>query len=153
MQDIRNRFERAENEEDFVWIIETPLKETKQYDRNIIEAYRAVSIAARAQYPFNPYTKWQYFTQGRDKLEECLKRQRDVESVFLRLVVQLSVPSFVGYTDNIEEDLDYVYANIVSSNIPVTIKKFIVQTIIETENKHYDLNSLSLLPIDSNIIN
>lgn len=141
-QNIRSRFENASSEEDFKWIIQAEIKTSNPEEQNIVNSYKAVSQSAMAQYVFSPYTKFKYFFTGRDQLESCISVQKNLENIFLRLVVQLSIPQFLGYSENIKEDLFYVKQNITQADVPLETKRFIVNTIINTENSNYDLQSL-----------
>lgn len=147
LDEIRNRFQNAESEEDFEWIMDRKITDTQFVEVNTINSYKAVSRSAMAQYVFNPYSKFKYFFDGRDELEVAIEKNKDVENIFLRLVVQLSIPKFLGYSDDIENDLAYVKSQLPKAKIPLKTKKFIVETIINTGNTNYDLNSLTLLKL------
>lgn len=139
---IRDRFENANSEQDFKWILETQVYTSDATEQNSINSYKAVPHSALAQYVFSPYTKYKYFFKGRDELEQCIARQKNLENVFLRLRVQLNIPNFLGYSNYIDGDLEDVKRNIAQANVPVKTKKIIVETIINTKNNYYDLESL-----------
>ncbi len=148
LDSIRNRFKNAKSENDFQWILNYKVKETDSNIVNTINAYKAVSKSAMAQYVFNPYSKFKYFFDGRDELEETISKNMEVENIFLRSVVQLSIPKFLGYSDEIESDLKFLKENLPNAKVPLDIKKFIIETIVNTGNRDYDLDSLSLLPLN-----
>lgn len=148
--DIRFRFENAKTEADFEWIVNVSTKYNSSNDSNIVSSYKAVSKSALAQYVFSPYTKIKYFFAGKNELEKCISYEKNLENVFLRLVVQLSIPAFLGYSDDIEDDLIYLRSNIKKYDVSLAYKTFIVQTLINTENSNYDLESL--LELDLNEI-
>lgn len=141
---VRKEFEKAQTEEDFQRILDIPTSKNDD-EIIIIESYQAVCHSAMAQFVFNPYTKYKMFNEGKDRLEVAISKEQGVENTFLRLIVQLNTPSFLGYSSNIEEDLAYLKAHLLESSIPLNTKKFIVKTIIESDNDKYELDSLSLL--------
>jgi hypothetical protein len=142
---FRVKFETCKEEADFQKLIDTEISDTSAFNINVINAYKSVCRSAMAQYVYNPYTKFKIFLAGKDDLEITIIKEPSVENIFLRLVVQLNVPPFLGYSKDIDHDLLYLQNNLESASIPVRTKKFIVKTIIEIENTNYDLDSLSLL--------
>ena len=148
---FRSKFQVAEGESDFQLMLDTKVLDTIPGNENIIKGYKAVCTSALAQYIFNPYTKYQLFNEGKAQLEESIATEKGVEIVFLRVVIQLSIPKFLGYADDIENDLAYLKQEFPKPNVPIETKKFIIKTIQDTGNKDYDLNSLSLWPL--NLVN
>ncbi len=145
---FRAKFQMAKVESDFQLMLDTEVSDTIFGNENIINAYKAVSTSAMAQYVFNPYSKYQLFNKGKDQLEESIATNKGVENIFLRVVIQLSIPKFLGYADDIENDLAYLKNELPKSVVPLETKKFIIKTIQDTGNEDYDLNSLSLWPLN-----
>ena len=142
---FRVNFENAKGEVDFQKMIDADIDDTLGFNINVINSYKAVCISAMAQYVFNPYTKYQLFNTGKDELEKCITQEASVENIFLRLVIQLSIPRFLGYHDEILNDLAYLNENLPIANVPVETKQFIIRTIQETGNEDYDLDALAQL--------
>lgn len=68
-------------------------------------AYKGMSQLMICFHSYNPYTKFKYFSKGKESLEEAIKKDPyNIEYRFLRLCVQLNTPSFLGYSSNIKED-------------------------------------------------
>ncbi len=147
--DIRYRFENAKSEQDFTWIVNAVTAHSSELDSNIIQSYKAVSKSALAQYVFSPYTKMKYFFNGKNELEICIENQKNLENIFLRLVVQLSIPSFLGYSDDIDRDLEYVKSTIETADVSLHTKQFIIETLQNTKNENYDLDFLSGLNLNT----
>jgi hypothetical protein len=145
---IRTRFENATSEDDFLWIVNSPTNASSFEDSVIITSYKAVSQSALAQYAFSPYTKLKYFFKGSKQLEACIVEDKNIESVFLRCVVQLSIPSFLGYSGDIESDLDYIKSNIQESTVSLHTKEFIIRTLINTGNQDYGLVELEKIELN-----
>lgn len=147
---FRTNFAIANGEKDFQRLLNAEISDTSDFNANVIQAYQAVCRSAMAQYVLNPYTKYQLFNQGKEELEVSISKETSVENIFLRVVIQLSIPKFLGYHEEIEHDLKYLIENISNAQIPLETKKFIIKTIQETGNEDYDLNSLSLLSLNEN---
>lgn len=72
-------------------------------------AYQGAAKAMQADYALNPYKKWSCFNDGKDLIEEAVKRDsKNAEIRFLRLGVQLFTPAFLGYDENIEDDTQII---------------------------------------------
>ena len=89
----------------------------------IFKAYQAVARTRMAEHVFWPLTKLSYFNDGKDTLEACISRCRSLETVYLRLVVQLNAPGLLGYNDNLEADRTYVERELFNTKLPPAIVK------------------------------
>jgi hypothetical protein len=144
---FRSHFEKASSEADFQQLLDTEISDTSAFNVNVIKSYKSVCHSAMAQFVFSPYTKYKMFHEGKKQLEIAILTQASVENIFLRLIVQLNTPSFLGYSSDIESDLKFLQTNLERAPVPLATKRFIVKTIIETDNHNYALESLSLLNI------
>ena len=81
LDNIRSRFQNAEAESDFQWVLDFEVTETDSNKINTINSYKAVSRSAMAQYVFNPYSKFKLFFVGRDELELAISKNMDVENI------------------------------------------------------------------------
>ena len=67
--------------------------------------YKAMSQLMLCNYGINPFTKLANFKNGKNTLEKALNLDKtNTELHYLRFTVQTNVPSFLGYSDNIETD-------------------------------------------------
>jgi hypothetical protein len=74
-------------------------------------AYLAMARFMLSKHLINPYYKFAYFQQAKDLLERAiLADPSNVEIRYLRLTVQISAPSFLGYSDDIERDSEFLNA-------------------------------------------
>lgn len=81
----------------------------------VVFAYNGLSIMRKAEHTINPYSKYKYFNQGKEKLEKALHHApNNTEIRFIRLSAQAKTPSFLGYSNNQQEDLRVVKNAIVS---------------------------------------
>ncbi len=77
-------------------------------DNALMLAYKGSSRAMMARQATWPSTKYKYFTEGRDMIERAVQLQpAHPEIRFLRLMIQLNIPSFLKY-DNLEEDRQFL---------------------------------------------
>jgi len=75
----------------------------------LVTGYQGAVRMVMARYYFNPITKWNSFSRGKDMLESAVRSQPDnVELRFLRLSIQENAPSFLGYHQNQEEDKSFL---------------------------------------------
>ncbi|MBN1337704.1 MAG: hypothetical protein JXA03_00180 [Bacteroidales bacterium] len=78
----------------------------------VLLAYRGVARAGMAECVTFPFTKLNYFNQGKSELEEAVLRAPDnVEIRFIRFAMQTNIPSLLGY-DHIEEDKKFIIKEI-----------------------------------------
>jgi len=93
----------------------------------ILKGYVGASNIARARHaPL--FDKRSYLKIGTQILEEAIKEKpNNTELLFLRLTIQINLPSFLGYNDNIDSDKKFVLANYLSAPplLRARISKFI----------------------------
>jgi len=74
-------------------------------DDAVVWAYKALSSFLMANYVFSPFSKLHYFNEGKEHMHTAImKDPQNIEVRFVRLALQLRMPSFLGYSDHIEED-------------------------------------------------
>ena len=105
----------------------------EKYMSNEIMAYKAVATTMMAEYVGNPFDKYGYFSKGKKQLEAIIAKDKNIETVYLRLLVQLNSPSFLGYSSNIESDLHFFCTNFEDSNIEPEVKNLFKETLINTK--------------------
>lgn len=98
----------------------------------IIKAYQAVCKTMMAEFVTSPFSKLSYFKKGKNQLEAIIASNKSLETVYLRLLIQLNVPSILGYYSQIESDLDYFCINFDSSSIDTPTKQLFKETILKT---------------------
>ena len=84
----------------------------KNYNENnnpTLAAYKACGCMMNAKYAINPFEKWNSFSKGKILLQKSVgKEPLNVEIRFLRLVLQSKSPSFLGYSEDIPKDKNFV---------------------------------------------
>ena len=67
--------------------------------------YKGSAIMLLAKYSSNPFSKYKYFHEGKNLLEEAIaKDSASAELRYLRFSFQTSCPLFLGYNTSIERD-------------------------------------------------
>ncbi|MEO9967089.1 MAG: hypothetical protein ABJF11_14920 [Reichenbachiella sp.] len=67
----------------------------------------------KAKNAFSPYKKLDEFNQGKKKLDELIaKDSTDIELRYLRHSIQVRVPWFLNYHDDIEQDQKFMSGNL-----------------------------------------
>ena len=89
-----------------------------------VKAYQAVSEAMLAQVVWNPFTKLSQVSKYNNQMEMAIIDDADnIEIRFLRLAIESNLPSFLGMSTHMDEDLDQIIANLSSvSNMNVDSK-------------------------------
>ena len=82
------------------------------------KGYRGVALAMYADIADGIYNKLDFFNRGKELLEAAIKEQPgNAEIRFLRLTVQAEAPMMLGYSAEIETDLDIIYNAFFSGEI------------------------------------
>ena len=67
--------------------------------------YKGGATIIMAKYVSNPFSKISNFRKGRNMLEKAIAMDRtNSELIFLRFAIQTNIPSFLGYSNDIQED-------------------------------------------------
>ena len=108
--DVRSSFhDNMESEKVLSEITDMPIGA----DNAVVLGYQGISDAMLAQYSFFVLTKYIHFKDGKEKIEKAIELEpHNAELRYLRLLVQLNTPGFLGYQQNIEEDIDHFVKHI-----------------------------------------
>jgi hypothetical protein len=102
---IRNLFYHSIKNSDSAAVLYQKLKAVNNNNAAGLIAYKGMSNLMICYHSYNPYTKYKLFMSGKHLLEQAIvKDPNNIELRFLRLTVQLNVPPFLGYSNNINED-------------------------------------------------
>jgi len=75
--------------------------------------YKGAAKIILAKHAMSPYTKWNLFKEGKNILESSIKADaNNSELRYLRLTIQMNVPSFLGYNNNVNDDKAFLKKNI-----------------------------------------
>jgi uncharacterized pyridoxal phosphate-containing UPF0001 family protein len=86
----------------------------------IFLAYLGGLQSVKANHVFNPIKKLSTFNRGKSNIEKAVKLSpTNPEIRFIRLSIQKNIPGFLGYKNNIQEDIKLINSNqfAISSNV------------------------------------
>lgn len=132
---IRSQFQVISSEADVQKIVSFQCKNTDSAEEQMIKAYQAAATCMMASYVFSPMSKLKYFNEGRRNLEELIVYEKEVENVYLRLLLQLNVPRILNYSKNIEDDVAYLKAHMAKSTIDVAYKNTMIKNLVSVTKK------------------
>ena len=102
---VRNLFHRAAKSSIAADSLKDYFDNVDTKNKPELIGYKGMSKLMLCYHSYNPYTKYTYFLDGKNLLEEAIKMApTNIELRFLRLAVQLNTPAFLGYSKNIDED-------------------------------------------------
>jgi hypothetical protein len=145
---VRREFLNIETMRDIEHILEVPTSGSNPLDGDLIRAYQAAATCMKATYEFSPVSKLKYFYQGKKELEKLIRQQKQVENVYLRLMIQLNVPGFLNYDKNIEEDLAYLHSYLPQASLDKDYKRMMLSGLKESIDDEELKNSLELMALD-----
>ena len=102
LETIRLDFQEIKNEDDIEKILAFEYDNVLETELEMIKAYQAAGTCMMANYVFSPISKLKYFNEGKKHLEKLISKSKEVENVYLRLLIQLNVPRSLNYHKNIK---------------------------------------------------
>jgi hypothetical protein len=105
------------------------MKNVSVYEGTTSLGYKAMSEFMKCYHSFNPLTKLEYYNKAKTHLV-IQEDPVNIELRYLRFSVQVSIPSILGYKQNIEADKSFLIENLWS---------------VETDEMLYDMIRTFLL--------
>ncbi|WP_288448547.1 hypothetical protein [uncultured Chryseobacterium sp.] len=103
---VRSNYNKAMVDKDLCALM---IKDLQQADENIAFAYLGGLETVWAKHALNPILKLKAFNKGKRKIEQAVQKEpENIEIRFIRLSVQKHAPSFLGYNDNMKEDISFI---------------------------------------------
>lgn len=136
LETIRIEFQEIKNEADIEKILAFEHDRAKENELKIIKAYQAAGTCMMANYVFSPISKLKYFNNGKKNLEQLISEGKEVENVYLRLLIQLNVPRMLNYHKDIEDDMAYLERHMSTAPIELSYKNTMIMNLVSiTKNK------------------
>lgn len=132
---IRAAFQNIRSEGDIEKILSYEVQEDKAEELNIIMAYKAAGECMMAEYVFSPISKLKYFNRGKKNLEAAITEGKQVENIYLRLLIQLNVPKMLNYNDEVARDLEFLRDRLPSSSIDPDYKRLMMENLLQVTKK------------------
>lgn len=133
MQAVRASFHEISSSEELEAFIES----AEKIECKNATPYIASAIMRRAEFASWPLKKWSYFQEGKKMLEDFIsKNPNDVESKYLRFLVQSEVPSLLNYSEDLNSDATYILANLDRTELSTEYKNIISETVVSILKKN-----------------
>lgn len=145
LEEVRRDFQLIRNEEDIERLLARRV-DSDGPDALAIEAYKAAGTCMMAEYVTSPFKKLKYFNKGKQSLEGMIKKGKSSENVYCRLLIQLKIPRFLNYHDDIEEDIEFLEADLPQAKIDPEYKQTMIRNLVTLADEE-ELKQ-SLLGID-----
>ncbi len=108
LEDVRKKYPMATKDETVCNELCTALK-GKADGADLLSGYAGGVTMLMAKYTSNPFSKLEYFKDGKELLENAIaKNKNNIELRFLRFAIQENLPAMLNYNDNLEEDKTYM---------------------------------------------
>jgi hypothetical protein len=96
-------------------------------------SYNIISHLMQCNFIFNPFVKYTTFTKSTQQLDSMIYLNPQYTEIrFLRYLVQLNCPRFLGYRTNLENDYKIIMSSIKS--VDEGLKNFILPIINNLDN-------------------
>jgi len=135
LRNFRAEFQEISSEEDIDKILNYKIDEVSQHEQGVIKAYQAAGTSMMAEYVFSPMSKLKFFNKGKIALEGLIESSKDVEKVYLRLLIQLNVPKTLNYHKNIEGDISYLQEHMAEAQIEASFKSLMIKNLLSITKK------------------
>ncbi|MBC7451291.1 MAG: hypothetical protein H7259_07355 [Cytophagales bacterium] len=113
LPELRTCLEKVKEDKAYAFSLYNKLKDSP--GSYLEQGYVGMVESMLAEHTSNPMKKLSYFNEGKSKLEKAIAAlPLDVELRYLRLMLQLNVPSLLGYSGNISSDRAYIVQHIAS---------------------------------------
>ncbi|HAW21218.1 MAG TPA: hypothetical protein DCX14_13645 [Flavobacteriales bacterium] len=112
---LSESFYKASMEKSFREVFHESM-ENLNSDSPLAIAYLGASKAMLAETVSNPYSKYNYFVDGKELIEKAIKLDpNDAEIRYVRFMIQSHTPAFLGYSNETKEDFERIVLELTSS--------------------------------------
>lgn len=124
IEDLRLVFQNASLNEQNAVLFNEMTQQKLSIDKNLLSAYAGASETLLAKFGATPAEKLKLFKSGKAKIEKAVEKDpSNIEIKLIRLIIQNNVPPILKYSDNIEDDKEFILGNF--KNASPDVKKFI----------------------------
>jgi hypothetical protein len=125
---VRNLLYKASLDNDNAKIFFEHLNSSPDITSSMLTGYQGMAYMIKAKYSWNPYSKFSFFSKGRDLLDKAIEKDpSNVELRWLRFCTQTNAPGFLGYNGKMKEDkavILYGYSLLKEGDLKDRIKKY-----------------------------
>lgn len=112
MSEVRLGFYDAVIDSKKVDLLDKKIEEFN-YEPSLLTVYKGATYAIKAKNQWNPFSALRLLGKSIKTMDEAVKKSpSNLEIRFIRFAVQKNIPSYLGYSDNVDEDKKYLIKNI-----------------------------------------
>jgi len=139
---IRTSFQKIKSEDDVNSILAFQIEASDRSEVNIVEAYKGAAQCMMANYVFSSLSKLKNFNEGKKILEASINENKDVENVYLRLLIQLNVPKILSYYRDVDEDIRFLEEHLAKSAIDPNYKHVMIKNLVSVSKRQEQKDAL-----------
>ena len=125
---VRDAFERASKDEQIAKQLYSKVDQ-EAATSTIMLGYKGAVTMVLAKFQFNPFSKLEYFTNGKLLLEKAISQDTDnIELIFIRFSIQSYAPAFLKYNKHLIKDKNFLLNHIFEisdKDLQTRISKFL----------------------------
>ena len=149
LKKTRSSFQEIKSEEDIYLLSQVDVESAKYDARDIIKAYQAAATCMKAQYVFSPVSKQKFFNRGKQELEALIEKNKSVEKVYLRLLLQFNVPRILNYYKDIDGDILFLETHLAEAPIDLPYKKLMIKNLVSVADKNEIIDILLQIKVEN----
>ena len=144
---IRTSFQEIKSEDDLNSILAFQIEASDRSEVNIVEAYKGAAQCMMANYVFSALSKLKNFNEGKKILEASILENKDVENVYLRLLIQLNVPKILSYYKDVDDDIRFLEEHLAKAEIDPNYKRIMIRNLVSVTKQQEQKDSLLKIDI------
>lgn len=126
LDSIRINYNRVDSKES----LEQFFEHIKAGKNSLAVPYLASAYMQKAKYELLPTTKLKYFIKGKEMLEQFIvDHPKNIDARYVRYLVQNNIPRFLGYSDNIQQDKNFLNEHLKDANISLVVKEMMINNL------------------------
>ena len=134
VSDIRKQYTESVKDETKCKSLYDRLFAQKSITDPVVLGYKGAVSMVMAKYVGSPLSKLSYFKEGKELLENALKKApQNLELHFVRFGIQENLPSILMYNENLREDKDFIIKHLEEVDRP-KFKQSIIAFLLKSEH-------------------
>ncbi len=134
VSEIRKQYTESVKDETKCKALYDRLFDQKNTSDPLVLGYKGAVSMVMAKYVGSPLSKLSYFKEGKELLENALKKApQNLELHFVRFGIQENLPSILMYNENLKEDKNFIINHLEEVDRP-KFKQSIIAFLLKSEN-------------------
>ena len=139
VEKVRNQFPYINSFEE----CEANIQLLEDENTTVAKAYTAAMVLMKSRFVKSPIKKYRNFKKGKAALDKIIdENPSDLEFRYIRYSFQKNIPSFLGYDNNLEEDLKLIETNMATSKYSKKFKRKMIQNLLAIPNNTEKQNKI-----------